>query len=246
MEYIYDMHCHLYEFTDREIEDILDSDKEIVIVAVSDDLDSFYRIFDIERSYPGRVIGCVGFHPWSIREEPLHTVDYIIRLAAREGLRCIGEVGLDKRFLEPYTWSLQIEIFKRFLVLARDTGALINIHAPDAWSTALGMLIEYDISKAMFHWYTGPLDLIDVIGSRGYKISINPAIKIQEKHARVAAYTPIDYIVFESDSPYNYRGLKLSPLMIRESMLKVSELKGVSLEYVVEKSRLNSEKLIFS
>ncbi|MDM7274775.1 MAG: TatD family hydrolase, partial [Thermoprotei archaeon] len=133
---LFDMHCHAYELGDLEA--TFEADKDLVIVAVSDDLESFLKVLELERSYAGRVYACAGFHPWSIREGALHQVDTIVRLASREGLRCVGEVGLDRRFLGLETWSLQVRIFREFLKLAADIDAFVNIHAPDAWSEALG------------------------------------------------------------------------------------------------------------
>ncbi|MDM7275616.1 MAG: TatD family hydrolase, partial [Thermoprotei archaeon] len=153
-------------------------------------------------------------------------------------------VGLDRRFLGLETWSLQVRIFREFLKLAADIDAFVNIHAPDAWSEALGELIRAGVERAMFHWYTGPQDLAEVIGGLGYKISVNPAVKIQEKHARIAATTPLEYIVFESDAPYNYRGLKLTPLMIKESIALVAKLKNTTQNHVEEIAELNSRKLL--
>ncbi|MFN4045961.1 MAG: TatD family hydrolase [Acidilobaceae archaeon] len=239
---LYDMHCHAYDLEDLEA--IFEADKDIVIVAVSDDLESLLRVLELERMYPGRVYACAGFHPWSIRDGALHQVDTIVRLASREGLGCVGEVGLDRRFLGLETWSLQVRIFREFLRLAVDIGAFVNIHAPDAWSEALGELIGLSVERAMFHWYTGPQDLVEVIGEMGYKISINPAIKIQEKHARIAATTPLKYIVFESDAPYNYRGLKLAPPMIRESIALVAKLKNTTQNHVEEAAESNSRRLL--
>ncbi len=242
MGLVFDMHCHAYEL--EGLESILEADKDLIIVAVSDDLNSFLKVLELERLYPGRVYACAGFHPWSIRDGVLHQVDSIVRLASREGLRCIGEVGLDRRFLGFETWSLQLRIFREFLDLVVDIGAFVNIHAPDAWGEALGELIRAGVEKAMFHWYTGPQDLVEVIGEMGYKISVNPAIKIQEKHAKIAATTPLNYIVFESDAPYNYRGLKLTPTMIRESIALVAKLKNTTQSHVEEIAELNSRRLL--
>lgn len=241
---VYDMHCHLHEYSLRELEEILEASRGLRIVAVSDDLESTLKTLEIEAVYPDRVIACVGLHPWSIGEEPLHKLETLVEVAERGGVRCIGEVGLDARFVPQHTWGIQVRVFRRFLELARELGALVNIHAPDAWSEVLGELIEYDVEKALFHWYTGPLNLVDVIGERGYKVSINPALKIQEKHARIAAYTPVEYMVFESDAPYDYKGLKLNPLMVRESMEIVSKLKRIDIEILIDKARWNSERLL--
>jgi len=132
-----------------------------------------------------------------------------------------------------------------FIELASEIGGLLNIHSPGAWRDVLDM-ISGRVEKAMLHWYTGPLDLIPVIKDAGYYISVNPAIRIQDKHRRVVKHAPLDMLVFESDSPYNYRGLRLSPLMVRESVRIVAGIKGVDPNIVLEYSTRNSVWLLGS
>jgi len=242
---LYDMHCHLHEYSDREIEEILESLDGLTIVAVSEDAESLARTLELESSYPERVVACAGFHPWSIGERSLGEAEEIARLAARLGVRCIGEVGLDAKFLPRETWHAQVHVARLFLRTAAELDAYLTLHAPNAWRPLLSLLVEEGARKAMFHWYTGPLNLIDEIVAAGYKISINPAIKIQEKHRRVAREAPLEAIVFESDGPYEYRGLRLDPRMIPEAASTVAELKGVSVERVLEAASLNSERLLY-
>ncbi len=242
---IYDMHCHLHEYGDSEVEEILESMKDLVIVAVSEDVDSLHRTLELASSYPDRIVPCTGLHPWSIRERGVHEAEELARAAYRLDVPCIGEVGLDAKFLPRETWSAQVQVARLFLRLAAEIDAYVTLHAPNAWRPLLSMLVEEGVRKAMFHWYTGPLNLIDEIVGHGYKISINPAIRIQEKHARVASEAPLDGIVLESDGPYNYRGLRLDPRLIPEAARIVAEIKGVGVEDVLEAARANSERLLY-
>ena len=243
---VYDMHSHLYEYSGGEVSEILDGDRGLIIVAVSDDLDSLRRTYELYESYPDRIIPCVGYHPWNFRGGggSIESARSVARMGYRLGLTCIGEVGLDKRFVPLDTWSLQVEVFNIFIRLALDMDGFLNIHSPGAWREALMQIKSMNVPRAMFHWYTGPRELIDEVINSGYYISINPALRIQEKHRRIAEYTPLDYIVFESDSPYNYRGLKLHPHMVRESIKIVAGIKGVGEDLVYEAAYRNSIKLI--
>ncbi len=242
---IYDMHCHAYEFDTGEIADILENAPNIRIVAVSDDLESFYKTLELHDLFPEKIIPCAGFHPWNIGKRSLQEVDEVIRQAYKNGIHCIGEIGLDKKFVDPNTWPAQQAIFTRFLQVANELDAYVTVHSPYAWREALTLMVEIGVENAMFHWYTGPLDLIDEIISSGYYISINPALKIQSKHRRVAEHTPLEHMVFESDGPYNYRGLRLSPLMIYETIEEVASLKKVSVDTVLSHASLNSERLLY-
>jgi len=240
---IYDMHVHLYEFSDNEIRDIIEGDPDIVLVAVSDDYESLERTLKLHEEYPERIVPCAGFHPWNIGETPLYQVDEILRTAYRLDIDCIGEVGLDRKFV-PQTWETQIEVFRKFVRYAVEVDGFLNIHSPDAWQDALSMLLDAGVRKAMFHWYTGPQNLLPTIGEAGFKVSLNPALKIQRKHLAIARIAPLDYIVLESDGPYNYRGLKLTPLLIREAVSLIAKEKGVNESTVLEAAESNSERLL--
>lgn len=244
MGIVYDIHSHLTEYSDGEIANILSKDKDLKIVIVGTDPESSMRAMEIERAFPDRAISCVGFHPWKIGREPLHAAERALRLAYREGLRCIGEVGLDRRFLGPESWGVQLRIFRDFARAAVELGAFVNVHAPDAWAKTLAELVELGVERAVFHWYTGPVELLSVIASRRYMISINPAMKVQEKHRLIAERAPLESIVFESDGPYEYRGLRLSPIMVRETIAEVASMRGIEAEVLEEISRRNSERLI--
>lgn len=240
---IYDVHCHLHEYSEEAIGRILEEDRELIVVAVSDDLESAMRTVSLGRVYPERVIPCVGFHPWSIRDSPLTEAEEVLRMAYRSDVRCIGEVGLDQRFLPSHTMTVQQAIFRGFLRLAREIDAFVNIHAPNSWRKAVSMALEEGVSRAVIHWYTGPLDL--ATNGVEYKVSINPAVRIQEKHRTVAANADIGKMVFESDAPYNYRGLELSPSMVREAIRVVANIRGVPVDELERAASRNSERLIY-
>ncbi len=245
MPKIYDMHSHFYEYSDKEIEEILEKDKDLVVVAVSDDPESAARTIEIWEAYPDRVVPCIGFHPWNLKEgRGALDAEESLRLAARFGPPCIGEVGLDRRFMDQSTWHLQVYIFRRFAALAREISAFLNIHAPDAWKHALSIVGEEEIERAMLHWYTGPLTLIGSAESMGVMLSVNAALRIQRKSLEAARAIPLSIMVTESDGPYEYRGLKLSPLMVRGNIELIAKARGESVEEVADALRLNSERLI--
>ena len=241
MSLVVDSHAHLYEFSDEEIEEMLEKDKELVIVAVSDDVESALRTYELAETFKGRVVPCVGFHPWNLKEgRGLSEAWEAARLAARLGVTCIGEVGLDRKFLDKSTLPLQLEIFRLMVRTAADLGAGLNIHSPDAWSLALGVLESEGYGKAILHWYTGPLTLLEAMRSMGVYASINAALRVQRKSLEVAKAAPLDMVVFESDGPYEYKGLRLNPLMTRETIAMVAEIRGVDPGVLAEEAAKRS------
>ncbi|OYT53782.1 MAG: deoxyribonuclease [Desulfurococcales archaeon ex4484_217_2] len=232
-----DSHCHLYEFSIKEIMEYI---KDTLIAAVSDDLESSRKTVELSRKYEN-IVPCVGIHPWEIGSSSITEISVIEHLIVNHGVKCLGEVGLDRKFT-PETIDKQRMFFTEFLNLAKEYGLAMNIHSVNTWREVYELLLKYDIEKAVFHWYTGPLDLIDEIVSSGYYISINPAYRIQEKHRRVIDYLDLEFMVTESDGPYVYRGLKLNPLMIKDTVNYIAQVKGVDEEAVRNIVLRNFEK----
>ncbi len=239
-----DVHSHLHEYNDDEVNRIL-SALDVMIVAVSDDLESAKRTIALAREYPGRVKPCLGLHPWSVGEveAPLEQAREIARLAAREGIDCIGEVGLDTKFVAE-TIDKQRRVFEVFLEAAKELDAFMNLHTAGTWEEVYRLVEQAGVRRANFHWYTGPLHLLEALHTVGYTISINPAVEIQKKHQEVVKKAPLDMMLTESDGPYNYRGLKLSPLMVPHVISKIAELKGLNVYEVEESVRANAARVL--
>jgi len=227
-----DVHCHLHEFSNPH------KFKEIVIIAVSDDLKSSIKtikLCETEKNW----IPAIGIHPWEVKNTRKSALEEIKHLVARHEIKVLGEIGLDKKFV-PETWDKQLIFFKFFLKLANEYNLILNLHSAGAWQEVFNLLVKYDIEKALFHWYTGPLDLLEKIESKGYFIGINPAITIQEKHKEVAKISK--NFITESDGPYKYRGLELNPLMIKNTIKIIAELRNESVSKVEKRIEVNFRK----
>ncbi len=239
-----DAHCHLHEFSDEEVRKIIEN-IDITIVAVSDDAVSSRRTMSLYREYPDRIKPCVGLHPWSIGEvqAPLEQAREILRLVEREGIDCIGEVGLDTKFV-PDTIDKQREVFKLFVEYAAQADAFMNLHTAGTWEEVLELVVKSGVRRANFHWYTGPQHLLRSIREAGYTISINPAVRIQRKHQDIVRVADLDMLLVESDGPYEYRGLKLTPALIPETLEIIANLKNVSVEQVLNAVRSNAQRVL--
>jgi hydrolase, TatD family len=233
---LYDAHAHLHEFLDSRIEEFT---KEIVIVGVSDDYPSSRRTLELAERF-NNIVPCVGIHPWNVDKVGIDELKQLERLVSEA--KCIGEVGLDRRFV-PQTFDRQLEFFRTFVTWARDYDLPLNIHAPDAWRDVLELVRRGDAERVLIHWYTGPLNLLNEIRDYGYYISINAAIRIQEKSRLVAKEASLDVILLESDGPYEYRGITLEPPMVRDAARIAAEIKGVKVEELWERIGENFSRL---
>ncbi|MEM4965160.1 MAG: TatD family hydrolase [Sulfolobales archaeon] len=241
VEILYDAHCHLHEYSDREIEDLL-RENDIIITAVSDDLESSIRTLKIWEKFSDRITPCIGIHPWNSERYEERDLERILEVMRRLKIKCIGEVGLDLVFT-PHSFNKQLQLFTQILESIRGSDVTLNIHSPGAWGRVLNLLQRYDVKKALFHWYTGPLDLLKEIRSSGYMISINPALRIQEKHMEVAKRVDLEGFLVESDGPYNYKGMQLSPRMILSTVKLLAEIRGLDYEDITRILETNYRRL---
>ncbi len=219
-----DAHVHLHEFREEEIERFLSL--RMLLVAVAEDYNSSIKTLEIRDLHPEAVKACVGIHPWNIKDEEAlrREIEAIEELIPEAD--CIGEVGLDLKFTAS-TYPLQEKAFQAFLEFSRRYEKPLNIHSAGAWRETLQLLRAWNVKRAIFHWYTGPLDLLREITSSGFLISINASLKIQQKARQVVLAAPLQSILTESDGPYNYRGLNLNPLLIPELAAEIASLKNI-------------------
>jgi len=204
----FDAHCH-YSYLKKKYEDYL-------IAAVSMDYQSAMDTFSLKSD---NVLVGVGIHPWRVHEEDLTRILSLIIKAD-----FVGEVGLDYRFTKAPK-ELQIKYFEEQIKAGE--GKLINVHALDAWKDAFNILVKNDVKSAIFHWYTGPINLLKDIESAGYFISINPSVSFQKKHQEVLKNVDLKNVLTESDGGYEYRGKLLEPSDIPNAISFMSNFLGI-------------------
>lgn len=217
-----DAHCHAHEIPEDELTSYQDEFE--VIVAVSDDLKSSLRTVALAGKFK-YIKASVGIHPWSLGEinveEQLQGLE---KLIAKKEAICLGEIGLDRAFT-PHTIKSQLTVFRRLLQLAKDYDLAVNLHAAKSWKQVLDEVVTYGIKRALFHWYSGPPEMLAEISARGYMISINPTVKVSKKHLMIAKQAPLRILTFESDGPYMYRGVTLKPSLIPETLKLIAKVR---------------------
>jgi len=222
-----DTHVHGHEYPREELA-VFTGKAGLVLVAVSDDYESSRKTIEAARKLQG-IVPCVGVHPWTVDELGRNAIEEarkVIDLAVREHVSCLGEIGLDTKFVGR-SIDLQREVFHLFLEAARDYGLRLNLHTAGTWREVYDLIVRYDIGYANFHWYTGPLDLIEPIVHHGFTLSINPAVKIQRKHREVVKAAPLEALLTESDGPYRYRSIEMNPLLVPEVVAEIASIKGL-------------------
>lgn len=233
-----DGHAHLNEVDD--IEGALERAAAagvVRIVAVGMDIASNRRVLEIAASYPGLVLPSVGFHPWSISTEPIEATLAFVRTHL-QFCTVLGEVGLD--YKTKVKKAVQWEVFARVLGLAAEFEKPVIVHARFSHQRCHRMVSEAKIKNAVFHWYSGPLDLLEKIIADGYFVSCTPALAYSTHHRSAIRHAPLERILIETDCPVEYRGKVSEPAHLIDTLTHLSRLKELPIEQVARITSANA------
>jgi TatD DNase family protein len=235
-----DAHAHL-----NELSDLSDSFQEARaagvrgIIAVGMDIASNKKILQIAEANSQFVYPALGYHPWAIREEEVETNLSFVRDHAKEGV-ALGEIGLDYRI--KVKKELQWKVFGELLDIALESDKPVIVHCRYSHHRAFDMVRERKIKRAVFHWYSGPLRLLDEILKADYLISATPALAYSPPHQEAVKRAPIERILLETDTPVSYHGREARPKDVRVSLAEVSRLKGLDPLQVSEQAAENASR----
>ncbi len=242
-----DTHVHLDEL--KDLAGALQRADEAgvkTIIAVGMDILSNKRILELSAQYPNFIYPALGLHPWRISAGQ---IEENINLLKREVGHCValGEIGLD--FALETAPDYQVKVLEEIFALAQEHKKPVLLHARRAWEVTWQLLKKWGIEKAVFHWYSGPLDTLNKIMEAGYYISATPAAAYSARHRRALKAAPLKKILLETDAPEIYQGVASEPKDVRISLKEVSVLKGLSEEEVAHQTFLNAQdffQLMFS
>lgn len=235
-----DVHTHLEEVPNLEEE--LDRAKAagvIAVIAVGSDEASNETALEVAKLHEGFVFPALGLHPWDVSEDFEDELRFIEENI--DGCVALGEVGLDFKIQKPK--KLQVEAFRRVLELASKHEKPPIIHSRWAWRDALDLVNEARIKRAIFHWYSGPLEVLKELLGKGHYVSATPAAEYSGPHRFALREVPLDRLLLETDSPVPYRGSESRPSDVVKTLKAVARLKGVSEDEVASATTANALEL---
>ena len=233
-----DGHAHLSEIED--VEGALARAREAGItgiVAVGMDVASNLASLEISRRFPGFVYPAVGYHPWSITPE---NVEENLAFIEEHLPRCLalGEVGLD--YQAKVKKKLQQEVLARLLEIAARENRPVILHTRFSQPRTLRLLQEAGIARAVFHWYSGSLEVLEEIVAAGFLISATPALAYSPPHQAALQAAPLSRILLETDAPVEYQGLMSEPSHLLTTARELSRIKKMDLSQITETTTANA------
>lgn len=248
--YIIDTHTHYDdEAFNNDRDELLKSfEKNGIkrVVNIGASIESSINSIKLAEDYPF-VYAAVGVHPFCTGELNEESIVQLEELIKDEKTVAVGEIGLDYYYDEPEK-EIQKKWFRRQLELAKKYKMPVVIHSRDAAKDTFDILKEYDV-RGVIHCYSYSKEMAREFIKLGYVLGIGGVITFKNavKLREVVEDISFDDYVIETDCPYlapvPNRGKRNSSLNLFYIIDKISEIKAVSKDYVIEKSFENARKL---
>ena len=256
---IFDSHAHYDDKAfDADREELLGSfaaNGIIGAVNIGASLASTERSLALAQQYPF-LYAAVGVHPSETKELTEENFKQIIEAADHPKAVAIGEIGLD------YYWDssardTQKYWFARQMELAADKGMPVVIHSRDAASDTFEMIRRAHAAAAaggrrlygVVHCFSYSAELAREYRKLGFYIGIGGTLtfKNSRKPKEVAADTPLESILLETDCPYlapvPFRGRRNSSLYLPYVVEELARIKGTDADTVIRITRENAYRM---
>lgn len=250
---IFDTHTHLNadQFVGevgKLIQEAAEQEVHYMAVVGFDEV-TIERSLAISQEYKN-IISVVGCHP---TEAGNYSVDFERRLENWLDLptvHMLGEIGLD------YYWntaspSVQAEVFKRQIAIAKEHNLPITIHNRDATEDVYRILKETGIPAAggIMHSFGGTAEEARKFIDLGMHISFSGVLTFKKsiEVREAAAIVPKELLLVETDAPYlapvPKRGKRNEPAYVRYVAEQLAQVREVSLEEIAALTTRNAFEL---
>lgn len=235
---LYDIHAHL---ADRRLQDgIEDLWEECRTRNLQGVLAAAARPCEWERiaelSGLSGVYGAMGLHPFFVDEWQDGTAAALeAELSAHEGVRAVGEIGLDFCRGRQDT-ERQMAILEEQFGIARRLEMPVILHNRKSWSEFLHLWRHSPVKPptGVCHHFTGSVEIARQALDAGLYLSFcGPLTYPNARRLKAAArYAPLNRILTETDAPdlppQAYRGGTSLPWHVGEVVREIADIRGIS------------------
>lgn len=148
---------------------------------------------------PAATCFSVGIHPWRINPDKLESeVAFIESQLQSDRCLAVGECGLDKRI--DTALELQLEVFKRQLLIAQANKKPVVIHCVAAYAEAMALKNKLGISVPMIiHGFSKSVETAMQLVDHGFYLSFGKYLLRNPELESVFTKVPDDRIFLETD-----------------------------------------------
>ncbi|MBA3945704.1 MAG: TatD family hydrolase [Herpetosiphonaceae bacterium] len=218
------------------------------MIAIGYDLPTSVAALDLADAHP-HIWATAGIQPHYASETGLAELDRLRTMLHHPRVVALGEIGLDYHH-DRAPRSLQAELFRRQLALAREMDLPVVIHTREAHADTLMILREAAQGlRIVMHSFSGDWQFAQLALELGAYLSFSGPVtfpKAAELH-EVAQRTPLDRLLIETDCPYlapqNHRGRRNEPAYVREIAERIAVLRGLPVAEVAAATWTNAATL---
>ena len=249
---IFDTHAHYdsggFNADRDEVLSALPGSGVGLVVDPGCDVESSRRAVALAEKY-SHVYAAVGIHPEDCAGCTDAGFDAIRALCGHEKVVAIGEIGLDYYWAENPPREFQQQVFRRQLDMAAELDLPVIVHDREAHGDTLAIVSEFPEVRGVFHCFSGSPEMAQELLKRGWYLGFDGPVtyKNARRAPEVAAVTPLDRMLIETDSPYMtpvpYRGQRNSSAYVHLVAEKLAEWKGVSPEELARVTTENGKRL---
>lgn len=249
---LFDTHAHYDdERFDEDREALLNAMPEKgvgLIVNPGCDLASSRTAVDMAQKYDF-LYAAVGIHPENCGDFAPAMMDGLRALAKAPKVVAIGEIGLDYYWAENPPRELQQQVLCSQLALARELRLPVIFHDRDAHGDSLAIVKEFPDVTGVFHCFSGSPEMAQELLGMGWYLGFDGPVtyKNARRAPEVAAVTPLDRMLIETDSPYMtpvpYRGQRNDSSYVRLVAEKLAEWKDIAPEELEHATLENGKRL---
>lgn len=249
---LFDTHAH-YD------DESFDADRDAVLTALPEQgvglilnpgcgVESSRKAVRYAAAYP-HVYAAVGIHPENCGGCTAGDLDAIRALAQLPKTVAIGEIGLDYYWAENPPRDFQQQVLRQQLALARELALPVIIHDREAHADTLAIVREFPGVTGVFHCFSGSPEMARELLKMGWYLGFDGPVtyKNARRTPEVAAVTPLERIVVETDAPYMapvpMRGKRNDSRYLPYVIEKLAEWKGVTAEEMTRVTWENGRRL---
>ncbi|PJF40486.1 MAG: hydrolase TatD [Phototrophicales bacterium] len=254
-----DTHCHInFDSYDNDRSAVIERAAQAGVTRIINpavDLESTQQGIALAQEYEG-IFAAVGIHPNSTANFIEDVIAEMEALASETKIVAIGEIGLD------YYWdkspkTKQFEAFEAQLALAARLELPVIIHNREASDDVMQILEQWarDLPETLkprpgvLHSFSAPQAIAERALAAGFYLGFTGPLTFKKADdlRRIAANTPLDRILLETDGPFltpaPHRGKRNEPAYIPYIADRLAAVKQTTLEAVTTATTQNAETL---
>ncbi len=227
------------------------------VINVGSNLETSKKAVKISQEFEN-CFSAVGLHPIHVKDEEFNKEKFSLLIKEnKDKIKAIGETGLDF-YHDQDSKDLQKKVFLQHIELAQEHDLPVILHCrgnKENPNNAYLELIEIikglkQIPKGVIHCFSADWSIGQEFLNQGFYIGFTGPITFKNatpELLQVVEKASLDKVLLETDCPFlapePYRGQRNEPVYVRFIAQRISEIKGLTFNQVVDQTTKNAKKL---